>query len=153
PENRPFPGTRTLGNQGSLVGFDDPPCDRQAEAQSRTSFGTVGCALIEGLEDVVQLRRLETATFVLEFDYKCIWRDIPRANREMTASWSVPCCVGDEVPEHLLDSARVGGDPAVRRGKVEAGNQDGLPEEFGAVLQALMQEPVHVDELCPQAQL
>jgi hypothetical protein len=53
----------------------------------------------------------------------------------------------------LLQSARIGGDPAVRCGKIEAGDQVGIPDEFGAILQALVQEFVRIDELGPQAQL
>ncbi len=53
--------------------------------------------------------------------------------------------------EDLLESARIGSDPAVRRGEIEAGDQVGIPDEFGAILQALVQEPVRVDELRPQA--
>ena len=153
PESGPFPGTRTLRDEGPPVGFDDRPADRQAEAQARTSSGILGFALDEGLEDLLQPRRLEAATFVLEFDREGIRRDVPRADREVTASGRVPRGVDDEVPEDLLESARIGGDPAIRRREIEAGDQAGIPDEFGAILQALLQEPVRIDELRPQAQL
>jgi len=39
------------------------------------------------------------------------------------------------------------------RGEIEAGDQVGIPDEFGAILQAVVQEPVRIDELRPQAQL
>ena len=81
----PSPGTRTLRDEGAPVRFDDRPADRQAQAKARTSFGTARSRLDEGLEDLLQLRRLEAATFVLEFDLEGICRDVPRADREVTA--------------------------------------------------------------------
>ena len=56
------------------MGFDERPADRQAEAQARTSPGILRCTLDEGLEDLLQPRRLEAATFVLEFDREGIGR-------------------------------------------------------------------------------
>ena len=60
--------TQTLCDAGAPVAFDDPPADPEAQAQARAPFGAVGFTLCEGLEDLVQLRRLEAATFVREFD-------------------------------------------------------------------------------------
>ena len=46
----------------------------------------------------------------------------------------------------------IGGDHAVRRQKIEAWDQAGLAEELGAILDALAQDRVRIDDLGPQAQ-
>src|SRR5262249_23232299 len=124
-----------------------------AKAEARTSFRVVGSTLVEGLEDLVKLRRLEATTFVLKFDREGIRRDVARADRQGTASGRAPRRVRDEVPEDLLESAWIGNDPAVSRAKIKVREQVGLLEEFCAIFHAPVQELVRVDELCPQAQL
>ena len=74
-ESGPSPGARTLRDERAPVRFDDRPAYRQAQAEARASFGTARSRLDEGLEDLLQLRRLEAATFVLEFDLEGICRD------------------------------------------------------------------------------
>ena len=133
------------------MGFDDRPADRQAEAEPRSSYCCARSSLDEGLKDLLQLRRLEAASLVLEIDLEGICRDVPRADCEVTARRRASRGIDNQIPEDLLDSARIGSDPAVRRGEIEAGDQSGIPDEFGAILQALVQELVRIDELRPQA--
>ena len=123
------------GPDAASVVVDDAATYCEAETRAALGSGVGGVALVEAVEDVLDLVGGDAGALVADFDECFVAVEVAGTEVNLAANWGELDGVGDEVAEGLKDAVRVGPDTDALSAKKYAGGGfwcDGLLHSGGA---------------------